>query len=248
LVLIELEKTTDDFSFFQKAYANLTYETISDAFWSYETFITLPPKWEFEVKTYLKSWEKSIFPIEQSAILEIDEDYLDYIWWWKEDKISEKPVLSVIEVQWKKTKTKTIFSQKVVCSEVSECSVNFDGRKSQWNNLTYFWDYGNGKTYNKSNPWSYNFSSGKHIISLKVSDGKNSHISYFLVEVIPKIPKVSKTVKIKDNSQLSQINHDSQITQIPEWLQLKYHIFYSGLIFLLFLILSWVILRQKNII
>jgi hypothetical protein len=29
---------------------------------------------------------------------------------------------------------------------------------------------------------------------------------------------------------------------------MKYHFFYSGLIFLLFLILSWLVLRQKNII
>jgi hypothetical protein len=35
--------------------------------------------------------------------------------------------------------------------------VNLDGTKSEGKNLEYFWDFGNGKTFNKKNPASYNF-------------------------------------------------------------------------------------------
>jgi hypothetical protein len=76
------------------------------------------------------------------------------------------------------------------------------------------------------------------VISLKVSDGKKSHMSYFLVEVTPKPPKVQKTSNVEKAPQSIPQKSSSQQQQTFDSLPMKYHFFYSGLIFLLFLILS----------
>lgn len=248
-MLISLEEQEDEFVFdffFPKTYAQTTYEVISDTFWSYELFLQKPPKGNFLVKTELQAGKNISLPLEKTQTLEIDSEYLAYISDQKQESIF--PLFAYITVQGKSTKTKTLSAHTLRCQDVSECSVNFDGRKSTGKNITYFWDFWNGKTFTKSNPASYKFWEGKHVISLQVSDGKNSHISYYVVEVIPKpAKKTSQDIPLKtlDSQKISSSKSDYKV---PEKFPLKYHFIYSLLIFLLFCLLSVVILRQRNIV
>jgi hypothetical protein len=66
--------------------------------------------------------------------------------------------------------------------------------------------------------------------------------------VIPKSAKKisqNSSVKILNSEKLSSENSDYKV---PEKFPLKYHFMYSLLIFLLFCLLSVVILRQRNIV
>ncbi|MDD4151374.1 MAG: lamin tail domain-containing protein, partial [Candidatus Gracilibacteria bacterium] len=108
----------------------------------------------------------------------------------KETLIQE--IKSVIEVQGKIGSDKILSTDRIICKDTDECSINFDGRGSKGDKLSYFWDFGNSKFFKKANPAAYKFPIGKHIISLKVSSENLEDMAVFIVEVLGKQKKLKK--------------------------------------------------------
>lgn len=253
------EKIEDDFSFlnlfYQKSFAsNNIYETKSDKSWSYEFYIKEPNIWEFELKTFLNFWEDNLYELPKKSSLEIDSDYLEYINSSKNSTKQEKLYLepkSIITLQWKLTSNKTFKDNKLVCFWVLECSVNLDWSQSLWEKLKYFWDFGNGKTFDKKNPASYKFWVWKHIISLKITDGKNEDISFFIIEVTWKIlkekPKNTQVEnKITKNNKIDIIQ-TANAQDIKKY-DVKTHIILSLSLIFIFILWALILLKRKKII
>ncbi len=241
-------------NFFPKTYANnLTYETKSDKDWNYEFIITEPEIWEFELKTFLSFWDKNVYQIPKTLLLEVDNDYLQYIQT-KQTKTQEVNYIvpkAIITLQWALSQNKTFINNRLICSWVNECSVNFDGSKSEWKNLEYFWDFWNGKTFEKKNPASYKFWVWSYSISLTVNDELESHTAYFVVEVIGKPEKETKTSQKVEN----KIDKNNKIDIIPtayadnkKSQEIKYHIFLSLWVLIVFFIGGIILLRRQKII
>lgn len=253
------EKIEDDFSFLNlfslKSFAsNNIYETKSDKSWSYEFYIKEPNIWEFELKTFLNFWEDNLYELPKKSSLEIDSDYLEYINSSKNSTKQEKLYLepkSIITLQWKLTSNKTFKDNKLVCFWVSECSVNLDWSQSLWEKLKYFWDFGNGKTFDKKNPASYKFWVWKHIISLKITDEKNEDISFFIIEVTWKIlkekPKNTQVEnKITKNNKIDIIQ-TANAQDIKKY-DVKTHIILSLSLIFIFILWALILLKRKKII
>jgi len=247
------EKKDEEFSFlnlfYQKSFAsNKIYETKSNKSWNYEFYIKNPNIWEFEIKTFLDFWEDNLYELSKKSSLEIDSDYLEYISSSKNSTKQEKSYIipkSIITLQWKLASNKIFEDNKLVCLWISECSVNLDWSQSLGEKLKYFWNFGNGKTFDKKNPASYKFGVWKHIISLKITDGKNEDTSYFIVEVIP---KEKKEKKVSSNPIITPKVNAYEETKVQNNFPIKYHLIYASLLFWVFLLLSFLILRKRNII
>lgn len=108
----------------------------------------------------------------------------------KETLIQE--IKSVIEVQGKIWSDKILSTDRIICKDTDECSINFDWRWSKWDKLSYFWDFWNSKFFKKANPAAYKFPIWKHIISLKVSSENLEDMAVFIVEVLWKQKKLKK--------------------------------------------------------
>lgn len=257
-LVLQFEKQENEIGLFQyffpKIYANnIVYETKSDKDGNYEIIIKNPEIWEFELKTFLSFWDKNVYQIPKTSLLEIDKDYLEYIQP-KQIKNQESNYITpkaVITLQWALSQNKTFVNNKLICSWVNECSINLDGSKSEWKKLEYFWDFGNGKTFEKKNPASYKFWVWSYLISLTVSDELESHTAYFVVEVTGKPEKESKASTKVEN----KIEKNNKINIIPTAYadnkkdeSVKYHIFLSFGIFIIFFIGSIILLRRQKII
>lgn len=230
---------------FPKTYADDDiFEAKTDNFWVYEFFIDKPNVWEFEIKNYLKIWD-DLLEIEKNNILEVDDEYLDYIKSDEKEKKAENFVMpkSVITLQWVLGKKKIVWN-KIVCEWVSECSINLDWRKSLGKKLSYFWDFWNWKTFEKSNPASYKFRSWEYMISLTVKSWDYKDISYFFIEVIPK--EKDETEEESKNIFIPKANASSDDDVVS--ISVEKHILYSFLVFVLFLFLWFIVLRKKGII
>ncbi len=257
-IMIQLEKQENEVGFlhyfFFKSYAdNLIYETKSDKNGNYQVTINTPDIWEFELKTFLNFWEHNTYEVPKTSILEIDKDYIEYI----QPKQNLKQVSeyiqpkAIITLQWKISQNKTFFNNKLTCHDVNQCSVNLDGTQSEGKNLEYFWDFGNGKTFDKKNPASYNFWEGIYFISLTVHDKEESDTTHFIVEVLPKPQKENlSTTKVEN-----KIEKNNKINIIPtayaeskKQENIKYHIWFSIFVFVTFFIGGIILLRRQKII
>lgn len=257
-LLITLEKEDSELSFFpsffQKAFANLNYETKSDKNGKYELQIIQPDIWAFEVKTSLYLSENNTYEFEKTSHVEIDDDYMNYIAFSSKKEISLEeynPPKAIISLQWKLTQNKIFSWNKVTCINTDTCSINLDGSMSEGKKLTYFWDFWNGKTSHKKNPESHTFTPGLYFISLQVKDTTHSDATYFMVEVQGKTPKNSSFEKEKEN----KIEKNNKINIIPTAYadskkdeNIKYHIILSLWVFVLFFIGSLILLRRQKII
>ncbi len=257
-VIIQLEKKENEIGFFHiffsKSYANNgIYETKSDKSGNYEVVIGNPDIWEFELKTILNFWENNTYEIPNTSLLEIDKDYIEYIQpkqTQKNETLSISPK-AIITLQGNLSQNKTFINNKLICYEVNECSVNLDGSKSEWKKIEYFWDFGNGKIFDRKNPASYKFWVGTHFISLTVSNEMESDTDYFVVEVIGKKEKEIKSSlkvenKIEKNNKMSIIPTAYADNKKEE--SVKYHILLSLWVFIIFFIGSLILLRRQKII
>lgn len=250
-IILKLEERKNETSFLNffinKTYAeNNTIEIKTDENWSYEYFLKSPNIWEFEIKTFLKLWKENVLELDKINTFEVDNDYLEYIR--SSNKIINESTYikpkSIIILQWKLWENKKVYWNKITCFDVESCSINFDWRKSLWNNLEYFWDFWGLETFNKSNPSSFQFPVWKFIVSLNINDWKEESISYFIVEVLWKVSKNEVKTTLKKTKdifiQTANASSDEEIT-----ISISKDIFYIILTFLLFLILFVLILRKK---
>lgn len=258
-VMIQIKKTVEkttsflDF-FFNRTYADSldTYEIVADNDGKYELFIKNPSIWEFEVKSAIKSEEGYNLEMPKVTNFDVDKDYIDYIDTNKDIKTINmtNDLEAIIEVQWKISADKFLSKNRIICYS-DECSVNFDWRTSKWEKgLQYIWDFWNGKSFDKANPASYVFSKWKHIISLKVKSWKSENISYFIVEVLGKIPKKSQKKNddiIEENSPIfpETANASNNDTINSKWNSDK--IIYISLLIFLTIGLFVFILRKRTI-
>lgn len=260
-IILELSKIDEDeFTFssfiFGRVFASKNfYETTSDKQGNYEIILQEVDVWEFQVKTLLAFTPEDIYEMPKVSTLEVDEEYLLYINT-QTNTPSEKETSfispkAIITLQWKLSHNKTFFNNKLTCHNVDECSVNLDGSQSEGKKLSYFWDFGNGKTFDKKNPASYKFTTGTYFISLTVSDEMQSDTTYFVVEIPWKIQKeTQKTQEIENKT-----TKNNKIDIIPTVYassepdnNILLHIYMSVLIFIVFIVGSVVLLKRQKII
>ncbi|MDD5769630.1 MAG: PKD domain-containing protein [Candidatus Gracilibacteria bacterium] len=260
IIIIELNKKIQETSFlFLKTFAseNNYFETISDEKGNYEINLDKVDLGEFEVKSYLKVDENHSVKLDNISNFDIDNDYLEYINFSKEVKISKKSkplekLKSNITLQ-KLAKSIGVSGNKIICKNAEECNINFDGRNSTGDIKRYFWDFGNGISSIKSNPASIKFKTGKYIVSLKISDLQDEDISYFLVEIEGKIKKENISQNNLNKKELLKIEKINilPVTYADNGEQnkdLTKNILLSFFTFSLFLILSFIILKKEKII
>jgi len=97
-----------------------------------------------------------------------------------------------ISVQGKIGKNKELSDNTLLCKNVETCSVNFDGRNSQGENVEYFWDFGDFQ-YEWDNPPALTFEKWEHEISLTITNADNmSDTAYFFLHVEGKTEKLAK--------------------------------------------------------
>lgn len=247
-LVLKIEKS-EDLSFFNflfpKTYAeNNIFEINTDNFWSYELLIDKPNVWDFEIKNYLKVWW-NLLQIDKNNILEVDDDYIDYIKPIEKEKKVGTFVMpkSIITLQWVLWKSKKVAWNKIICEWVSECNINFDWRESLWKKLSYFWDFWNWQTFQKSNPAGYKFRSWEYLVSLKVESWDYKDVSYFFVEVIPEKNEDDKKELWNVFIPKANASENENVVSIS----IEKHILYSSLVFILFVVLWIIILRKKGI-
>lgn len=253
-LLIELEQKSQDlsFNFISKTYAwNDLFELKTDINWNYEYFIKTPIIWNYEVKNYLKIDDKTSIQLQNNSEFDVDNDYLDYVNSSKKTLNSTKSITNFeanILLQTKKTKNNEIFKNKIICLSWA-CSINFESKEKN-KELNYYWEFWNWVFSRKQNPWSIEFKPWKYTISLYVNNWTKELKDYFYVEVNKKTQK-EKTTKnsILENKSLlnSQILPNKQDLEILKS-DFKIKIIYTILLFLVFLVLSFLVLRKKELI
>lgn len=260
-VIIELSPVKETSFFFVQAYANNTfYETISDEKGNYEFLLQQISIGDFEVKNYLKLNENKSLALEKTQELEIESDYIEYMNFSKNTqkenkKISKNEILKSNITLQNLAKGISVSGNKIVCQNMGECSINFDGRQSSGNIQASMWDFWNGKTDAKLNPASIKFWVWKYIISLKLSDGIDESISYFLLDVTPKISKQKTLKEQKIPETKNTLSKNKKIDIIPtvyakneEKTNVKMQIFMITFVVLLFLILSFILIKREKLI
>ncbi len=236
---------TDKLSFFDeillKTYASNIYEAKTDENGKYSLLIEdiNAGKYEVLAKTNITNEE-----IELATNSEIEVE--------NEDNPLEKDIINqvvkwIISLQTKASNTKIITNNSIKCLNSSSCSVNFTWEKSLWKKLNYFWDFGNWDVSTKSNPAWINFEKWKYLISLKVTDWKNSDFSTFSVEVEGKETKESLD-NLVDNITKNNILNNQIMNSWIVWIPIYKEIIIYVLLFLLFLAFSYIILKEKDII
>ena len=253
-LLIELEQKSQDlsFNFISKTYAwNDLFELKTDINWNYEYFIKTPIIWNYEVKNYLKIDDKTSIQLQNNSEFDVDNDYLDYVNSSKKTLNSTKSITNFeanILLQTKKSKNNEILKNKIICLAWT-CSINFASKEKN-KDLNYYWEFWNWAFSRKQNPWSIEFKPWKYTVSLYVNNWTKELKDYFYVEVNKKTQKEKTT---KNWSQDSKSLLNSQKLPNKQDLEIlkndfKVKIIYTLLLFLVFLVLSFLVLRKKELI
>ncbi|MDD3144491.1 MAG: PKD domain-containing protein [Candidatus Gracilibacteria bacterium] len=77
---------------------------------------------------------------------------------------------AIISLQGKITKNKVLEGKKIICYDVDTCSINLDGGNSKGEDISFFWDFGDGDFSESKNPLSKVFKKGSYIIILEITD------------------------------------------------------------------------------
>lgn len=261
-IIIELNiKKEISFFFFQAFAENNFYETFSDIKWNYEIVIDKVELWEFEVKTYLKVDEKNTLPLDSISTFDIDSDYLEYINFSnnkelesKQQKKQQQKLQAQITLQ-KLAKNIWVSGNQIICQDIDNCHINFDGRNSSWSIQKYLWNFWNGETSEKWNPSSVIFWIWKYIVSLKVSDDYDENITYFIVEVMWKIKSQNKFEKSTQEKESKKIISKLKKLDLVataygnnwENKDIQTHILLSIFVLIVFLLWSSILLKRQRI-
>ncbi|MDD2907158.1 MAG: PKD domain-containing protein [Candidatus Gracilibacteria bacterium] len=121
------------------------------------------------------------------------------------------PLQSIISLQGKLTKNKTLEGKKITCFLVDSCSINLTGGDSKGEDLSYFWDFGDDDYSESKNPLSKVFKKGIYTVILEISDN-DGEISEDILEIEVKgkdsdLAIVSEeNVNVNGEKSLSSIN------------------------------------------
>lgn len=232
------------------------WNEIDNMSWNFDT-----PEWFIVDRQDLTNWISSVEKDKKSWWLLVNfldgskKEILDFyetgtVLDTKSQTEIENSVKSIIELQGKLSKNKVLKWNKISCLDLDECSINFDWSSSLWGkNLEYFWDFWNGKTFTKANPSSYIFYTWKYIISLKVSSKNKSDISYFSVEVLWKEEKqvTSKIIKEKNDFVDNLEAWDNLVKEKQKDIFSNTQILISSILLVLWFILSFVVMKRRNL-
>ncbi len=106
-----------------------------------------------------------------------------------------------ITLQWWLTQNQMIKWNTFICDNVDNCSLNLDGRKSSWEDLTYFWNFWNQKYFDWEDPDSIIFEKGFYQIMLEVIDYQWEMDRDFLnLEVTWKNKIIQEESELKENN------------------------------------------------
>ena len=100
-------------------------------------------------------------------------------------KSNSSPVAK-ISLDGKLWDTKILQGNILTCITQDNCSVNFSWKESydpDHQNLSYFWEYGDGTTWDEKNPKTKVYQKWNYTITLKVSDGLSEDVDTFFLVV-----------------------------------------------------------------
>lgn len=249
-LMIELVEKDETIWWIPRSFAWESYSVVADEYGDYSLEFPVKDLDEYDIKTTTLLWDQ-VFTFAMNQTIETVSSTIE-----KKQTSSNQWAITIapqalITLQWKLSQQKELIGKKIICKEVDTCSVNFDGSNSVGKNLTYFWDFWNGQTFEKKNPASYTFWVGTYLITLLVSDGVTSSTDSFIVQVTGKpektvTPNSTKQPPIawEKTSQMSEnifVNSSNKSTII-------FHIWMSMGVFLTFLWGSFILLRKRNII
>ncbi|NVP18032.1 hypothetical protein HUU51_04925 [Candidatus Gracilibacteria bacterium] len=128
-----------------------------------------------------------------------------------ENKYSILEPKAIITLQGKLSKNKILDDNKITCFGSDNCSINFDGSGSIGEELTYFWDFGNGEYFEGKNPKSIIFQTGNHQVVFEVYDEYGNYSQdFFEIEVVGKQNDILEA-KEKDSE-----NEDQTLSSLQE--------------------------------
>jgi len=107
------------------------------------------------------------------------------------EKYNSPPFANII-LQWKQTKNKIVENNKITCTWIKECSINFSAEGTydlEKDKLSYFWDFWNGEYFVWKNPKTIVYKSWKYSVILEVRDKVNMSKVSFIVEVKEEKPE-----------------------------------------------------------
>ncbi len=136
------------------------------------------------------------------------------------------PPQAKISIQWKLAKNKKLESNKLVCYDTLECSINFTGKESidlEKNSLDYFWDFWDGETFSWVNPNAKKYPPWKYKISLTVKDTFSQSSDYFFVEILAsgQIEEKFLDKNIFTSLKISRVNANPKWVDNNEWIEIK---------------------------
>jgi hypothetical protein len=170
--------------------------------WEYTTILEIIDKNNITKETYFDI----IVQIEDlEKYVEIDEKDTNTLLGGNLDQFELKTIENVdmkIEIQWKIGQNKRLNWNELTC--IKTCSINFDWSKSEWELISYFWDFWNGETFEWKNPWYVKYDDYWEYIVLLAGETKSWDVyeKEFIVNFIEK-EFVEKEEKTKNSNLIS---------------------------------------------
>ena len=110
--------------------------------------------------------------------------------------------VAIIKLQWALAKSKIEQGNSVQCLWVDECSINLSWEESydaDDDKLTYFWNFWNGQTSDKSNPSAIKYTTWEYTVILRVTEKRGySSEATFHISVLGKWGKTVVSTKLID--------------------------------------------------
>lgn len=129
-----------------------------------------------------------------------------------------------IGLQTKITSTKRLTDTGILCAwgKAQKCSLNFTAEGST-GAKTWYWDFWNGETSDKENPWYQSYEIGKYRAQLTVSDGVTTDTAMYDVEIVENFEQEEVCLeceKIRGKIQISAVLPNPPHADTVEWIEL----------------------------
>jgi len=221
----------------KEVYLELDSENIRDTYNRLLGFVYL--NWENYNKKIITEW--------------YSKAYLDYDFKYKDDfieaeKVAQKAKVK-ITIQWKIWKNKSLNWNKIICYDI--CSINFDGRESEWNIKKYSWDFWNWEKFEGVNPWYIKYEKywNYKVYLATVSESWDLDIEEFYVTYTKTqkkqkasiIPKVSAEDNIINETKIVEAELINEI-----WNEDSNYSLLLYMIIAIFWILIWVVILKRE--